>query len=61
VPAVADMIVAADPPITAEAVLAATKAVAAEPAAPTAVDFFISMTFCCKKTFHYFPRKYTTQ
>jgi hypothetical protein len=53
VPAVADMIVAADPPITAEAVLAATKAVATEPAAPTAVDFFIFVAFRCKKTFHF--------
>ena len=53
VPAVADMIVAADPPITAEAVLAATKAVAAEPAAPTAVDFFIFMAFRCKEDIHF--------
>lgn len=49
VPAVADMIVAADPPTTAEAVLAATKAVAAEPAAPTTVDFFMFIAFRCKE------------
>ncbi|EAO2488068.1 hypothetical protein D0059_25715 [Salmonella enterica] len=53
VPAVADIIVAAEPPTTADAVLAATPAVAAPPTPPTIVDAFTFsdiLTSLSKKT-----------